>query len=119
MMNATRMMLRRRGGGRSSKRADFNASVIRLLISALLTSVPLPAQAYTCALTPAKDSVIIKTDNASDRAVSCKVDCTFEAPEGPANVSCIRQIPTGAEGWYVCMRPTGGKALEFADGSKS
>ena len=78
-----------------------------------------PALAYSCAMSPAKDSVIVKTDNASDRAVTCKVDCTFKAADGPVTISCSQQIPAGAKGWYVCLRPTGGKALEFVSGSES
>jgi hypothetical protein len=80
---------------------------------------PLPAFAYSCVVSPAKDSVIVKTDNTSDRAVTCKVDCTFKAAEGPVTISCSQQIPAGAKGWYVCLRPTGGKALEFVSGSES
>ncbi len=80
---------------------------------------PLPAFAYSCAMSPAKDAVIVKTDNASDRAVTCKVDCTFKAAEGPVTISCAQQIPAGAKNWYVCLRPIGGKALEFVGGSES
>jgi hypothetical protein len=89
------------------------------LLAALLATLPLPAQAYTCTISPAKDSVIVKTDNAANRAVTCKVDCTFKAADGPVTISCSQQIPPGAKGWYVCVRPTGGKALEFADGNES
>jgi len=80
---------------------------------------PLPAFAYSCALSPARDAVIVKTDNASDRGVTCKVDCTFKAADGPVTFSCTQQIPPGAKGWYVCLRPTGGKALEFVGGSEN
>jgi hypothetical protein len=89
------------------------------LVAALLAMLPLPAWAYTCAISPAKDSVIVKTDNASNRAVTCKVDCTFKEADGPMTISCSQQIPAGAKGWYVCVRPTGGKALEFSEGSES
>ena len=89
------------------------------LLAALLAAWPLPARAYTCALSPAKDSIIVKTDNASNHSVTCKVDCTFKASDGPVTISCSQQIPAGAKGWYVCVRPTGGKALEFADGKES
>ena len=89
------------------------------LLAALLVTLPLPVQAYSCKVSPAKDSIIVKTDNASDRAVICKVDCTFNAPDGPVTISCSRQIPPGQKDWYVCLRPTGGKALEFAKGSES
>jgi len=92
---------------------------IGILLVAAAALAPLPALAYSCAMSPAKDSVIVKTDNASDRAVTCKVDCTFRAAEGPVTISCSQQIPAGAKGWYVCLRPTGGKALEFVGGSES
>ena len=89
------------------------------LLVALLVAVPLPAQAYSCVLSPAKDSIIVKTDNASNHSVTCKVECTFKASDGPVTISCSQQIPAGAKGWYVCVRPTGGKALEFADGNEN
>ena len=87
------------------------------IVTVVLT--PLPAFAYSCALSPARDAVIVKTDNASDRGVTCKVDCTFKAADGPLTFSCTQQIPPGAKGWYVCLRPTGGKALEFVGGSEN
>jgi len=89
------------------------------LLVALLVAVPLPAQAYSCALSPAKDSIIVKTDNASNHSVTCKVECKFTASDGPVTISCSQQIPASAKGWYVCVRPTGGKALEFADGNEN
>jgi hypothetical protein len=85
----------------------------------LATLAPLPALAYSCAVSPAKDAVIVKTDNGLDRGVTCTVDCLFKAPDGPFKISCSQQIPAGAKGWYVCLRPTGGKALEFVGGSES
>jgi hypothetical protein len=94
----------------------FPIGLISLVNAAL---APFPAFAYSCAISPAKDAVIIKTDNAGDRGVTCKVDCTFKAAEGPVTISCSQQIPAGARGWYVCLRPTGGKALEFVGGSES
>ena len=91
-----------------------------LILAAAALLVPtLPASAYTCALSPAKDAVIVKTDNASDRAVTCTVECTFTSPQGPATISCTQAIPANARGWYVCLRPSGGKALEFTGGSES
>lgn len=89
------------------------------MLSCALALAPLPAAAYSCAVSPAKDSIIIKTDNSSDRNKTCKVECTFKAPDGPVTFSCAQQIPAGAKGWYVCLRPTGGKALEFVGGSES
>jgi hypothetical protein len=88
-------------------------------VLATLLAVPLPAHAYSCAISPAKDSVIVKTDNASNHPVTCKVDCTFKGTDGPVSISCSQQIPAGAKGWYVCLRPTGGKALEFSEGKES
>jgi hypothetical protein len=93
--------------------------LIGLTLSVLAALSPLPVLAYSCAMSPAKDAVIIKTDNTSNRAVTCKVDCTFKAPEGPVTISCSQQIPAAAKGWYVCLRPTGGKVLEFVSGSES
>ena len=84
-----------------------------------LAAAPLPAFAYSCVLSPAKDAVIVKTDNASDREITCKVDCQFTSPEGPVTISCTQQIPANKKGWYVCLRPTGGKALEFVSGSEN
>ena len=92
---------------------------ISFLLAALFVTSPLPVWAYTCSISPAKDSVIVKTDNASSRALTCKVDCTFKGADGPITISCSQQIPAGAKGLYVCVRPTGGKALEFAEGSES
>ena len=92
-------------------------TVPTLLVVFALT--PMPASAYSCAVSPAKDAVIVKTDNGRDHGVTCTVDCTFKAAEGPVKISCSQQIPAGAKGWYVCLRPTGGKALEFVGGSES
>jgi hypothetical protein len=87
------------------------------LISALLTSVLFPTHAY--ALSQAKGAVIIKTDNGTAQPLTCKVDRTFKAPERLFTVSCTQKIPASAKSWYVCVRPTGGKALEFAEGNES
>jgi hypothetical protein len=89
------------------------------VLAALIATQPLPARGYTCAISPARDSVIIKTDNASNHSVTCKVDCTFKAADGPVTISCSQQIPAGTKSWYVCVRPTGSKALEFSEGSES
>jgi len=83
-----------------------------------LAAAPLQAFAYSCVLSPAKDAVV-KTDNASDRETTCKVDCLFTSPERPVTISCAQRIPANKKGWYVCLRPTGGKALEFVRGSES
>ena len=84
-----------------------------------LAAAPLPAFAYSCALSPAKDAVIVKTDNASDRETTCKVECLFTSPDEPVTISCAQRIPAKKKDWYVCLRPTGGKALEFLRGSES
>ena len=85
----------------------------------MLAAVPLPAHAYSCALSPAKDAVIIKTDNASDHVLTCRVECTFKSPDGPVTISCSRRIPPQTKDWYICLGSTGGKALEFSEGSES
>lgn len=92
---------------------------LRFIMWLLIAAAPLPAFAYSCALSPARDAIIIKTDNASTRDVSCKVECTFKAEAGPVTFACTQQVPAGAKGWYVCLRPTGGKALDFVSGSES
>lgn len=89
------------------------------LAAALLAVLPEPASAFTCALSPAKDAVIVKTDNAFDHTLTCKVDCQFTSPQGLATISCTQAIPANSKGWHVCLRPSGGKALEFAGGSES
>ena len=93
--------------------------LMELISIVLATVAPLPALAYSCAVSPAKDAVIVKTDNGRDRGVTCTVDCMFEASDGPFKISCSQQIPARAKGWYVCVRPTGGKVLEFVGGSES
>ena len=90
----------------------------RLLLLGALLAAPPPAQAYSCAVSPAKDSIIIKTDNPSNNPVTCRVDCTFKSADGPVKLSCAQQIPAGAKGWYVCVRPTD-KALEFVEGQEN
>jgi hypothetical protein len=91
------------------------------LTAALLSVLPLPlaASGFTCTLSPAKDAVIVKTDNGFDHELTCTIDCRFTSPQGPTTVSCTQAIPANRIGWYVCRRPTGGKALEFAGGSES
>jgi hypothetical protein len=84
-----------------------------------LNAAPLPALAYSCSLSPARDAVIVKAHNPSAHPMTCKVDCVFTTPDGPATISCSQQIPAGAKGWYVCLRPTGGKAMAFSGGSET
>ena len=94
-------------------------SLLDLTLAALFAALTQPVSAFTCALSPAKDAVIVRTDNAFDHALTCKVDCQFTSPQGPATISCTQAIPANSKGWYVCLRPSGGKALEFAGGSES
>jgi hypothetical protein len=89
------------------------------IVVAALAALPLPAFAFSCAMSPARDAVIVKTDNSRDRAVTCKVDCIFTGQDGPVTISCAQQIPAGAKGWYVCLRPTGGKLVEYVSGRES
>ena len=89
------------------------------LVPMLLAAAPLPASAYSCGLSPAKDAVIIKTDNLSDHAMRCRVECTFNSPDGPVTIACVRQVPPETSDWYVCLRATNGKVLEFSDGTES
>jgi hypothetical protein len=94
--------------------------MIRVLIALMLAAAaPLPAWAYGCGLSRAKDAVIIKTDNASDNAMTCRVECTFKSPDGPVTISCVRKVPPHTKDWYVCLRSTGGRTLEFSDGTES
>jgi hypothetical protein len=89
------------------------------LVPMLLAAAPLQASAYSCGLSAARDAVIVKADNASDRAMRCRVECTFNSPDGPVTIACVRQVPPETKDWYVCLRPTGGKILEFSDGAES
>lgn len=89
------------------------------LLVLLAAAAEAPAWAYSCAVSPAKDSVIVKTDNESARPVTCKVECRFTTPAGAVTVACSQQIPPGAKGWHVCLRPIDGNAAQFAGGSES
>jgi len=93
---------------------------IPILLAVLLLAVaPIPAGAYSCVLSPARDAIIIKTDNGSDHPKICRVECTFASPEGPVTVACVREVPPDTRDWYICLRPTGGRVLEFSDGTES
>lgn len=89
------------------------------IVLMLAAAAPLPAGAYSCGLSPTKDAVIIKTDNASGRAMTCRVECTFTSPDGPITIACVRRVPPETRDWYVCLRATGGKVMEFAEGAES
>jgi hypothetical protein len=71
-----------------------------------------PAAAYRCALSPKGDAVIVKTDNPGGAPKTCTVTCRFTT----VSFSCTQNIPAGARNWYVCLRPTGGKALGALQG---
>ena len=108
------------GAIRLRRRANiFPTRPISTIVALALAALPLPAFAYSCAISPAKDAVIVKTDNGRDRAVTCKIDCVFNGQDGSVTISCSQQIPAGAKSWYVCLRPTGGKALEYVSGTES
>ena len=82
--------------------------------------MPQSVRAYSCAMSPARDAAIIKTDNSRDREATCKVECVFAGQDGPVTISCTQKIPAGAKNWYVCLRPTGGKAYgQLEGGSES
>ena len=85
---------------------------------AVLAGAP-PAAAFTCALTPKGDAVIVKTDNPNAQPTSCTVTCRFKVRGGTETVDCTQEIPGGAKGWTVCLRPTGGKAYKFEGGIES
>jgi len=89
------------------------------LIPMLLAVAPLPARAYSCGLSQAGDAVILKADNAADHAMTCRVECTFNSPDGPVTIACVRRVPPNTSDWYICLRATGGKVLEFSDGAES
>ena len=89
------------------------------LIPIVLAAAPLPAGAYSCGLSPARDAVVIKTDNTSGHAMTCRVECTFTSPDGPVTIACVRKVPPETRDWYICLRATGGKAMEFAEGTES
>jgi hypothetical protein len=89
------------------------------LIPIVLAAAPLPAEAYSCGLSPARDAVIIKTDNTSDHAMTCRIECTFTSPEGPVTIACVGTVPPETKDWYVCLRATNGMAMAFAGGTES
>jgi hypothetical protein len=90
-----------------------------VVVTPALAAMPRSVWAYSCAMSPARDAVIIKTDNSRDREATCKVECVFAGQDGPVTISCAQKIPAGAKNWYVCLRPTGGKLVEFVSGRES
>jgi len=81
------------------------------LCCAMVVAAPDLAVAYTCRVSPAGDSIIVKTGNTGTSDVSCTVTCRFATPQGPLAVTCTQTIPAGSADWYVCVRPTGGKSV--------
>ena len=65
-------------------------TLIPILLAMILATAPRPAAAYSCGLSPARDAIIIKTDNGSDHPKICRVECPFTSPDGPVTVSCVR-----------------------------
>ena len=63
----------------------------------MLLAAASPAAAFTCALSPDKMSVIVKTSNRNPQPASCTVTCRFAVPEGTASVTCTQTIPAGAK----------------------
>ena len=91
-----------------------------LLVAGLLLAGAQSAAAYTCTISLKGDAVIVKTDNPEAEPRSCTVTCRFAVPGGTQTVTCTQQIPGGAKNWYVCLRPTGGKAFgRLEEGSES
>ncbi len=86
----------------------------------LLSMASSPAAAYICALSPKGDAIIVKTDNPSSEAKTCTVSCRFAVGQGSETITCTQQIPPGVQAWYVCLRPTNGKAFgRLESGSES
>jgi hypothetical protein len=54
-----------------------------------------PAAAFTCALSPDKTSVIVKTGNPNSQPASCTVTCRFAVPEGSRREGLVRLHPAG------------------------
>jgi hypothetical protein len=91
-----------------------------LLLGALCMLLsPGVAGAYTCRVSPAGDAIMIKTGNNTASATSCTVTCRFKTPQGPPfDVTCIQTIPPNTPDWFVCIRPTGGKAVGAFEGGE-
>jgi hypothetical protein len=89
-----------------------------MLCCAIVVAAPGLAAAYTCRVSPAGDSIIVKTGNSGISDVSCTVTCRFATPQGPLAVTCTQTIPAGAPDWYVCVRPTGGKSVGALEGGE-
>ena len=80
----------------------------------VLLAAIMPAAAYTCTVSAHGDTVTIKTDNSSTVAKTCTVTCRFAY----ARISCTQNIPAGAKGRTVCVRPTRGKNLGALQGGQ-
>ena len=92
---------------------------MRFVIAACAILLLAPAEraaAYICTISPKGDAVIVKTSNPYPQSTSCTVPCRFVVPDGIATVKCTQTVPGGAKDWYVCLRPTGGKAYGKLEG---
>ena len=96
-----------------------------LVLTAALAAVCLarvgPAAAYACAASPKGDVLILHTANPYPAVTAgCTVTCRIASPDARiTTVTCKQNIPPAAKGWYVCLRPTGGKPYKPLDGSEN
>ncbi len=92
---------------------------LRLVVPAAALAAVLagaqPAAAYSCAMSPHGDAVIIKTDNPDGAPKTCTITCRYVT----ATFTCTQSVPVGAKGWFVCLRPSGGKVLGALQGGES
>jgi hypothetical protein len=88
------------------------AAAFAAIGAAVLIAGAQPAAAYSCAISPHGDAVIIKTDNTDGAPKICTVTCRYVT----ATFTCTQSIPGGAKGWFVCLRPSGGKVLGALQG---
>ena len=90
-----------------------------LIAAFVLLAGAAPSAAFTCTVSPRGDTVIVKTDNPNAKSTSCTVTCRFKVRGAIETVNCTQEIPGGAKGWTVCLRPTGGKTYRFEGGIES
>jgi hypothetical protein len=90
---------------------------MRRAISAVML-LGLASSPLTPALSPKGDAIIVKTDNASAEVKTCAVSCRFATGQGSETITCTH--PPGVRAWYVCLRPTDGKAFgQLQSGSEN
>ncbi len=75
-----------------------------------------PAFAYICTISPKGDAVLVKTGNPYAQTTTCTVTCRFVVPDGIATITCSQTVPGGAKDWFICIRPTEGKAFGKLEG---